>query len=134
MEKTLEVTPCELSRILPFLVQATRPKSDTSGGLATVQDVCKHAQSFVVTDEGHDVGGYVVEPLEFDRGVCLWVTMGAGQVDGLDLTATMEKIVEVQARQIGASQIGMITKRRGLIKKLQANGWAVAGIKMLKKL
>lgn len=134
MEKTLEVTPCDLSRALPYLVNVTRPKSDTSNGLATVQDVCRNAQVFAVTCEGQTVGAYAVEPLEFDRGVCLWVQAGAGHLDGVDLSQTIIRVIEGQAQQIGAKQVAMLTKRRGLAKKLSAMGWQIAAIKMVKKI
>lgn len=123
-----------MADVLPHLVTLTRPKCDTSGGLATVQDICKNAQAFKVETDGKTVGAYAVEALEFDRGICLWITAGAGTVDGVDLTDTMQKVWHVMAQQIGAKQIGLITKRRGLIRKLTAHGWTVAGVKMVKKI
>lgn len=134
VETTLDVTPCSLAEALPYLVQITRPKADTSGGLATVQDVCRHSQVFKATCNGQTVAAFAVEPYEFDRGVCLFLTAGAGALDGVDLSATMLKVLEAQAAQIGARQVGMMTKRRGLIRKLQASGWQVAGVKLVKKL
>jgi hypothetical protein len=134
MEKTLNVTPCSVAEALPYLAQVTRPKADTSGGLATVQDVCRHAQAFRVDCDGQTVGAYALEVLEFDRGDCLWVQAGAGQLDGVDLTTSMVQVVETQARGIGAKQIGMITRRRALVRKLAAQGWQIAGVKMVKKI
>lgn len=134
METALTITTCELPEVLPVLARIGRPKYDTSGGLATVQDVCKAAQIFKVEQGGHLVGAYALETLEFDRGVCVWVSAGAGMLEGVDLASTMAGVVETQARAIGAQQVGMITKRRGLIKKLAAQGWTVAGVKMVKKI
>ena len=134
MEKTLKVTPCTVAEVLPYLAQVNRKKVDTSGGLATVQDVCKNAQAFAVDCEGKRVGAYALEVLEYDRGACLWINTGAGRLDGVDLTVSMANVVETQARAIGAKQIGMITRRRGLVDKLAAQGWEVVGIKMVKKL
>lgn len=134
MEKTLEITPCELADALPWLAQVTRPKADTNGGLATVQDICKNAQVFRVTSGGREVGAYAVEPYEFDRGTCLFVVAGAGRMEGVDLTASMARVVEIQAMQSGAKQVGMITHRRALANKLAAMGWQAVGIKMVKKI
>ena len=134
MEKTLDVTPCSLAEALPFLVQVTRPKADTCGGLATVQDICRNSQVFKAVSDGQTVAAYAVEPYEFDRGVCLFVTAGAGALDGVDLSLTMCKVVEAQAQQVGAKQIGLMTRRPALIKKLKAQGWQVAGVKLVKKI
>lgn len=134
MEKTLTVHPCELGEALPFLVQITRPKADTCGGLATVQDICRHSQVFKVQDNGQTVAAYAVEPYEFDRGVCLFVTAGAGMLDGVDLTLTMQRVIEAQAQQVGAQQVGLMTRRPALIKKLKAQGYRVAGVKLVKKI
>lgn len=134
MEKTLDVFPCEVAEVLPFLAALTRPKTDTSAGLATVQDLCGKSQAFKVTSEGHTVAAYTVEPQQFDRGVSLLVTSLAGGLEGVNLALTMDRVLTAQAQQIGARQLSMITKRRGLIRKLSAQGWQVAGIKMVKKI
>lgn len=134
MEKTLTVTPCTLEQVLPWLVQATRPKADTTGGLATVQDLCRNAQAMRVEYEGQTVGAYAVEPVEFDRGVMLWIVAAGANVDGVDMTETLTKVIETQARKIGASRVGLITKRPGLIKKLKAMGYTVNGVSLGKKL
>lgn len=135
VETTLDVTPCSLAEALPFLVQVTRPKADTSAGLATVQDICRNSQVFKVQDgQGHTVAAYAVEPYEHDRGTMLFVTAGAGAMPGIDLSVTMCHTLEAQARQVGAKAVGLMTKRRGLIEKLKAQGWQMAGVKMVKKL
>ena len=135
MEKTLDVIPCDLGEVLPYLVQVTKPKTDTCAGLASVQDICRHSQIFKVTDEaGNTVAAYAVEPYEHDRGTMLFVTAGAGAMPGIDLSLTMCKVVEAQAIDVGAKAIGLMTKRGGMIRKLKAQGWTVAGLKMVKKL
>lgn len=134
VEKILEVSPCTVGEVLGFLAALTRPKTDTSAGLCTVQDLCGSSQAFKLTDHGHTVAAYTVDPQEFDRGVCLMVTSLAGHLDGVDLALTMDRIITAQAQQIGAKQIAMLTRRRGLIRKLAAQGWTVAAIKMVKKI
>ena len=134
MEATLDINPCQVADVLPLLATLTRPKTDTSGGLATVQDFFAHSQVFKVTHNGQTVGAYAVDPQAFDRGICLWVQGLTGHIDGIDLTRTMEKVVTAQAQQIGARQVATLTKRRGLIRKLVACGWTVAGVKLVKKI
>lgn len=134
MEKTLDVFPCDVAEVLPFLVELTRPKTDTSAGLATVQDLCGKSQAFKVLSDGKTIAAYTVEPLEFDRGVDLLITSLAGRLDHIDLTKTMDRVLTAQAQQIGARQLSMLTKRRGLIRKLAAQGWQVAAVKMVKKI
>lgn len=134
METILQVVPATLAHVLPLLVLATGRKADTCGGLATVQDLCKNAQVFAVKDGGNVVGAYALEVHEFDRGVCLWVQAGAGHLEGIDLTATIHKVIEQQARAIGAKQLGLVTRRPALIKKLQLEGWQIVGTKMIKTL
>ena len=135
METTLNVIPCELSEVLPFLVQVTRPKADTCAGLASVQDICRNSQAFKVQDaSGSTVAAYALEPYQHDRGTMLFVTAGAGAMPGIDLSLTMCNTVETQARVIGAKAVGLMTRRNGLIEKLKAQGWTVAGVKLVKKI
>lgn len=134
VEATLEINPCTVADVLPLLATLTGPKTDTTGGLATVQDVFSRSQIFKIDHNGNTVGAYAVEPLQFDRGICLWVQGLAGELDAIDLTRTMDKVVTAQALQIGARQVATLTKRRGLIRKLTACGWTVAGVKLVKKI
>lgn len=134
MAKILEVRRCELVEVLPLMEELTEPKTDTSCGLATVQDMCQNAQTFAVKHEGKTVAAYAVEPVQFDRGASMVIVAGAGGLEGVDLVASMQGFWEMQARQIGARQIETLTRRRGLVKKLSAMGWQVVGLKMVKKL
>ena len=134
VEATLNVNPCTVGDVLPLLAKLTNPKTDTTGGLATVQDIFSHSQIFKVTHLGNTVGAYAVNPMHYDRGLCLWVQGLVGEIDEIDLTRTMEKVVIAQAQQIGARQVATLTKRRGLIRKLVACGWTVAGVKLVKKI
>lgn len=129
----LDVTPCGLDAVLELLQVCTRPKADTCGGLATVGDLCAGGQQFIVTNRGAVVGGYSLIPMQFDRGVCIWIQAGAGHLDGVDLSTLMARTVEAQARDAGARQVAMITKRPALVRRLLRQGWQIAGTKMTKR-
>lgn len=131
--EVITVEPATLERVLPFFARLGTAKTSTSMQLETAQETCRGGVCFAVTQGGQDVAGYSLTAHDFDRGRVLWVN-GAGGAAGFDLTQTIMPVIEAQARDSGAAQVAYITKRRGLIAKLEKQGYTVTGVVMRKKI
>lgn len=120
--------------------QACRPLLERAlryevGGLsAGVEQLVGDAAIFEIRDDaGHLVGAFALEVNEDSAGRSLEV-LAAGGKPGHDLTGAMVDAVTREAREhVGAHCIGCTTKRRGLVKRLQAEGFEVAGFILRKK-
>lgn len=112
-----------LERALPF---------DVEGG-GSVEDYTRGAAVFELVDDGRRVGAFALEVHQHSEGRCVRV-LAAGGEPGFDHTGAMVEFVERQAREhIGATSIGCETRRRGLVKRLQAEGFEVAGFILRKR-
>lgn len=134
MEKTLNVEAVELCEVLDLLGQAGTVKTDTTQGAATVEELCAGALAFAVEANGERCAAYAIKVVKHQRESVAWVMAAGGAVPGVDLTATMIPAIEYQARELQADQVAITTRRRGLIHKLNAMGYTVAGITLRKKL
>jgi len=113
-----------LERALPF---------DVDGAGATVEDYCDGAAVFELLDGDRRVGAFSLEVREYSDGRCVRV-LAAGGEPGYDHCGAMLSFVERQAREhIHATSMGCETRRRGLVKRLQAEGFELAGYILRKK-
>lgn len=134
MEKTLNITPVAPAQVFDHLGRVTLPKSDTTGGAESIAEMCRNAHTFAITDGAATVGAYALRIVEHDRARVAWVTAAQGDVLGVDLIASVVPVVEAQARHLGAGQMAINTRRRGLIKKMQRLGFEITGVTLRKKL
>lgn len=108
-------------------------RGDTTGGTATLEELCAGAQAFTAHDEaGRPVLAYVLAVRDHAAARVCWVQAAAGAAEGIDLTAAALPTIERQARTMGAGQVAITTRRRGLIKKLRAQGYTVTGVTLRK--
>lgn len=86
----------------------------------------------VLADDGRTVGAIAAGHHQFsDVGVIR--CSAAACAPGHDMTAGLSAFLVDQARQAGAQLVTCETARRGLVRKLQAEGWTVGGFILRKK-
>lgn len=117
------------ARCAPYLERAAAFDVDDAGELQLGD-----AAVFELRDGDRLVGAFALEVSTDSRGHLVRV-LAAGGEPGHDLTGEMVRFVEREARdRIGARAIGCETRRRGLVKRLQAEGFKVAGFILRKDL
>jgi hypothetical protein len=134
MEKTLSIEPVEAEQVFNNLVRVTLKKSDTTGGAESVKEMCRNAKTFKVVSDGSTVGAYAVRVVNHDNLSVAWVTAAEGNMRGVKLLETVIPAIEAQAKELGAEQVSMNTKRRGMIKKLIVMGYEITGVTLRKKI
>lgn len=118
-EHVIRCRACEPAEVLGVLSAGWSEKTDTSGGTQSLDYLLSLGRCFKIVDETGDIlAAYI---LEID-GAELWVSLGAGRAD-IDLTAVGLALIEGQGRDFDS--IGFKTRRRGLVKKAQSNGYRV---------
>lgn len=105
---------------------------DTSGGLGSMADGLDGATLFDVVLNGETVGRYALRMREWANGHELAIVAAAGALPGFDLVATVLPFVEAQGQ--GAERVTVRTRRRGLVRKLQKQGWSLDAYCMGKSL
>lgn len=132
MEAGLIVKPSTIAEAGPLLAQAAR-RGDTTGGAASIAELCEGGQVFAAHDaQGRPVLAYVLTMRDHAAARVCWVQAAAGGAAGHDLTREMLPGIERQASEQGAHQIAITTRRRGLINKLRAQGYTVTGVTLRK--
>lgn len=125
MRLAADVAACAplLERALPWAV-------DGMASLAELGD----AAVFEILDDGARVGAFALEVVTFGDGHRVRV-LAAGGLPGYDLVGTMLQAVEREARErIGAVSMSCDTRRRGLVKRLLAEGFTRDGFNLRKAL
>ena len=107
-------------------------RRDTTGGLGDMDACLRRSQLFDVKVDGQVVARYALEQVQADKGVEVWVTALAGNLPGVDLVQHMSAYIAKQCAQ--ADCLTMQTRRRGLVKKLEREGWELSAYIMRKKL
>lgn len=107
-------------------------RRDTTGGLGDMEACLQRSQLFDVSLNGRIVARYALEQVTADKGVEVWVTALAGHLPGVDLVKHMSAHIAKQCAS--ADCLTMQTKRRGLVKKLEREGWELSAYIMRKKL
>lgn len=113
---------CGFAEAAPWLALALR-RGDTSGGLLTVQDLAAGCVLLLFERRGVACGALA---LEIAGPVC-WIRAAGGRGE---LAAEMLTVAKTMATAAGARRLGFTTRRRGLIKKMQRNGFAVSAVEM----
>lgn len=107
-------------------------RRDTTGGLGDMEACLRRSQLFDVVLGGQVVARYALEQVQADKGVEVWVTALAGHLPGVDLVRGLSPYIERQCAQ--ADCLTMQTRRPGLVKKLEREGWELSAYIMRKKL
>lgn len=120
---TLQDVQLLLARAVPYEVGGTHSLDALTEGCAV----------FALKDAaGQTVGAFSLECLTDTAGTVIHVT-AAGGVPGHDLVGDMAEFTEAEARgRINARAVRCVTRRRGLVKRLERAGFRVAGYVMQK--
>lgn len=132
--ETLSVRPIEPARVADTLATATAPRCDTTAGAQSLAELCRRGIAFEVTAGGRRVGAYTLEMADHDAARVAWIMAAAGGMPGIDGVASLLPVIEAQAVLLGATQLGVVTRRAGLVKKLRRHGFAVTGVMLRKEL
>jgi hypothetical protein len=109
-------------------------RRDTTSGLANMDSCLGRGQLFDVKVDGKIVARYALQFVDCDNGGEVWVTAAAGNLPGVDLVANLAPYIASQAAQAGAKALTINTRRRGLVKKLERDGWTLDAYVMRKKI
>lgn len=135
MEKSLTVHAVPVASILDVLGPLERAKTDTSLGAVSLSDALQGAQGFTVTDEGGAmVMAFALRIVQHRAARVAWVMAAMGNAPGTDLTRSVLPLIERIAREQGAGQVAVTTKRAGLVKKMQALGYLESGVTLRKNI
>lgn len=133
--KTATIVPGQLDdEARAAYAKAFDARRDTSGGLGSMEACLQRGRLFDVKVDGVTVARYALEFMQCDQGAQVFITAAAGNLPGADLVATLVPYIEGQAGQAGADAVTINTRRRGLVKKLQREGWTLDAYVMRKKI
>jgi len=130
-----------LARIVPGLLddsaraayaRAFDERRDTTGGLGSMDSALEGAMLFDVVVCGATVARYALKQVDRPGGTEVFVVAAAGGAKGVDLIASIEPYILSQCQQ--ADRLTVNTRRRGLVKKLQRQGWTLDSFVMRKKI
>lgn len=128
----IELASVPVENIMGALAPVMR--FDTTGGTATLADLCHNAQGFEISQDGRRVGAYSIRVQTHEQTRVAWVMAAAANAPGVDLTALVVPCIEYQAMELECSHVAVTTIRRGLVRKLQAQGYEITGITLRKKI
>lgn len=109
---------------LPLLALAGR--FDANGGGATVAEMAGGQAVFDVFDQGRRVAAFALGVHDYADGRVIRCG-AAGAEPGHQVLPAMVAFTEDEARRLGARAILCETRRRGLVRQLQRQGFRVAG-------
>jgi hypothetical protein len=108
---------------------------DTTGGTASLDDYLEGCEVLNIDVGGQTVGAVALRLVEHKAKRVAWIMLAAARHATADLTATVMPALEFQARTLHrADQLAVTTRRRGLVRKLQRQGFEVSGITLRKNL
>lgn len=110
-----------------------KPKCDTSDGLSGVDGLIGGGVVFEVRDETGAIGVLVVEQVRHEHGTELEIRAGLQLAKHADLTARVLPEAE-RVFGVGCKSVAIWTRRPGLVRKLQAEGYGTAAVIMRKEI
>lgn len=90
------------------------------------------AQLFEVKLAGAVVARYALQQVAREKGVEVFIVGAAGSLPGVDLVAAITPYITQQCA--AADCLTINTRRRGLVRKLEKQGWELSSYVMRKKL
>lgn len=121
------VAPVSVEAAADLLSRAVQYQVGGPGALHELVDGCA---VFGLFADGRMVGAFAVEVLDAAAGRVMHVT-AAGGLPGYDHTAAIDEWLDREARgHVQARSVRAVTRRPGLVKRLGARGWRVAGYVM----
>ncbi|MQY50834.1 hypothetical protein [Rhodocyclus gracilis] len=124
----ITLRPASAAAVRALLAGLDAPKTDTSGGLSSLDDLLAGAECYHVDDEAGQVGAFALVRERMTGGDIVWIRAGRAVRSPVDLTATIVPAIENAARASGAAAVHIQTRRRGLVSKLAQQGYQVRGI------
>jgi hypothetical protein len=108
-------------------------KTDTSGGLCSIDDFIGGGQAFIASENEVDQVVFVIKKVTRQYGRELEVLAAKQLVSGADLTGDILPIIEYEFG-FDCDVMTIYTKRAGLVKKLEKAGYAIAAQVMRKNI
>jgi hypothetical protein len=113
---------------------ADNPRTDTSGGICGIGDWLAGSSAYmVVGDDGRELAVFAFQHVQRERGRALEVLAARQLAPGGNLTADVLPYIE-RLFGLGCDVVTIYTRRAGLVRKLEAAGYAPAATIMQKKL
>lgn len=132
MEKALTVAPLDaLTPEAAAAFAAVHAQFDTSGGLVTLAEWLHNAQVCEVTEDGRAVAWFALRGFRHAHTEEAELIAAAGRAS-VDLTKTVLPYIESQVTP--ADALTIYTRRRGLVRKLERQGYRLDGYVMRKTL
>lgn len=107
-------------------------KTDTMGGLVDLADLIQGAECFEVVQDGQPVMHYALKSKTHRYGSEVAVVAAVGDLHGVDLVGSIMPYICRQSA--AADAVVLHTKRRGLVKKLAAQGFQIDGFILRKRI
>lgn len=126
MEKTLYLSRLEPDLAAALLVGVDALDPSGMSTPASLQDTARHGQCYAATTDN----GQAVYVVRIENGVA-WVDACKGS-GPTDWPSILFPVIEAQAK--GLRAVGFQTKRPGLVRKAQKQGYSIAGWIMKKEL
>lgn len=131
----MDVMPIDLTPITPF--EAARHLQSVNcweleAGLDDLAGLLSQGPCFRVDGPAGMLGAYGLRIEHWPGGVVGWVIAGAGRVPGQIAARDFLPVVERQLA--GCDLVAVQTRRLGLIRRLEAAGYHVAGHTLVKRL
>lgn len=134
---SLHVSPASFREVASYLKQAVGSKTDVTGGMESLEEILNNGPAIFRVSVGEvraDVGAYALQATDHSGGRVVWLSAAGGSLPGVDLTVAVLPFIESQARAMRGSQVAIVTRRRGLVKKLLRQGYRVSAITLRKPL
>lgn len=132
-EKVATVTPGQLDDAArAAYAKAFDARRDTTGGLGDMEVCLAAAKLFEVKLDGRVVARYALEQVNQPKGAEVFIVGAAGNLPGVDLVETLVPYIAQQCA--GAACLTINTRRKGLVHKLEKQGWELSAYVMRKKL
>lgn len=120
------ITPFEAARLMPGL-----GCWETDAGLDDLAGILSQGPCFRVDGAGGVLGAYGLRLEHWPGGVVGWIIAGAGKMPGS--VAARDFLPVVEHHLSGCDLIAIQTRRPGLVRRLQAAGYHLAGQTLVKR-
>lgn len=131
MNLSIEPLPWTPERLEEVRAAFDGHKSQTSEGIVGPTEYVERGVFNRMSVDGEPVGFYVLFAWTHEKGTEVEISHTHAKCQGLDVVKAFLPLIEQQCK--GADSLRVITRRRGLIKKLQAQGYGIESVTMRKR-